>query len=344
MVRCTIPHSFTLITLQETLPDCLPSNIRELIVEYLKHNATDTLPNDILTVPLNNVLRTSKGHTVSYILADTEEEIEVKGYVLPPRKHWEGVLLVAEGAPLPEPAIIAIARKGGSEFRIWRGHNGFARTKPEIKRVYGKYDQFRVPTKRKRRISQEVEDLVTDAFRSDKSANNDDNDDDEDDETPLPPRKRLKMPSIGDSEADDKTLVLYEPPALEHNNDSTSHSWTTSPAGAQFKSRTTLHFMDTTGVERREKIFMYCNSVGKMFAQAYAAGMLRPGQDDIPLVAKVSGHMEGVCIVKGDEGDFEQLVHAVAHNPCWETNERVCRVEVRRLVWPSDDAHASASL
>ena len=70
----------------------------------------------------------------------------------------------------------------------------------------------------------------------------------------------------------------------------------------------------------RVKALTQCNNIGRLFAQARAAGLiLTPSEEDTLVVTfNTDPVMAEIYILRGDVEDFKQLYRAISRSTVWE--------------------------
>ena len=83
--------------------------------------------------------------------------------------------------------------------------------------------------------------------------------------------------------------------------------------GSAITATTAVRFLRRDGSETRTRSFKLCNTVQKLFAQAYAAAILTPGEagGEPVLLITIKGQGDPLPVVREDEDDFAEVVRRV---------------------------------
>jgi hypothetical protein len=128
---------------QVSMPAELTKNVVDILRQFLISQGHNIVPTDIYYMQVPWVFKchdakSKKDATdAEYVHIETGQKVNVRAFGLSWMLHQQGGknsqrLLVASGGPLVEPVILARARKGAVDYRIWRGADDNPYEQPTI--------------------------------------------------------------------------------------------------------------------------------------------------------------------------------------------------------------------
>jgi hypothetical protein len=352
---------------QTAWPDDLPDELLQQLAE-LKHDKQAL--RCLLTAHPGEVFKSQSGHKFEHRLERTQETLDIKLYYPNAELFPHGgalknhrAVIVARGPSLKPPVIIGRKIKGGWEretLRVWRPSTGFDCTAVVRKTVVGKIKGRRAVRYRAYHKYNEAEDS-DDESNTESDATPFSHHGNRNAEQPATPNSPIITPAESDiaqtssRSASMPTESIYEQirsiPSSAHSDGFTPSTRSTSEYSAPTNIKTEsqpdqecmplsqiehivqFKFIDKNNREVRQKPLKYCNTIGKLFAQARMGKILGQIQDDTILSAQVDGQEE-MFIAYDDDEQFSALIEMItevaSRGSGGSSGEaKVCFVEIR---------------
>jgi hypothetical protein len=336
----------------------LPENLTQQVKAV---RDDDVLLSSILhSHPSETMRSNTTGKPFQYCVTSTKEILDVKAYAIiehifpewdvrprgsgrtryPPSQNC---VLVAQGANLVEPVLLGrFGTHEGKFFKVWRGAQGFDESFIVVKRSS---KGARLPLESDNTLLRERARDAADRGRLNACFIDGGNAEDSDARPGNSAAPRSAPEAWSEPVCRDQDVAMLEQTSTSHEpiyiSDDSPPRIKAEPLILNCRieslpdlvklSMVSFVFNKGGNSDDRVRSYTQCNTVGKLFAQAKAAGILKDNQDDGVLAARIDWGPE-VKVVQGDEDDFnalDQAVKAVVFDERWADGARTFVVRVR---------------